>query len=66
MVSYENLRILLVRRNLEWKDLIKKNVISQYTRRNLADDNYVDLSTLETLARYLNVDIGDLVSIKKD
>ena len=66
MLTYEKLKILMVKHNIEWKDLIKENIIGQPTRRSLAKDQYVDIRILERLANHFNVDIGDIVSIKKD
>ena len=65
MLTYEKMKILMVKRNIEWKDLIKDKVITQPTRRSLVKDEYVDIRTLEKIAVYLNCDIGDIVSIKK-
>ena len=56
----------MAKHNIEWKDLVKDKIISQPTRRALANDEYVDIKTLEKLANHLGVDIGDIVSIKKD
>ena len=66
MVTYEKLRIEMAKRKLEWKDLVKEKVIIQQTRRSLVNDEYVDIKTLEKIANYLGVDLGDIVSIKKD
>ena len=66
MLTYEKLKILMVKRNIEWKDLIKDKIITQPTRRSLVKDDYVDIRTLEKIAIYLECDIGDIVSIKKD
>lgn len=66
MITYEKLKILMVKKNVQWKDLIKDGVIDQSTRRLLVHDKYVSLKTLEKVAIYLNVDIGDIVSIKKE
>lgn len=65
MLTYEKLKILMVKRNVEWKDLVKDKVIVQQTRRALVNDDYVDIKTLEKIANHFNVDIGDIVSIKK-
>lgn len=66
MLTYEKLKILMVKEKIEWKDLVKEKIITQDTRRLLVKDSYVDIKTLEKLANRLNVDIGDIVSIKKD
>lgn len=67
MLTYEKLRIEMVKKNVEWKHLVKEKLITQDTRRSLARDlAYVDIKTLEKLAIRLECDIGDIVSIKKD
>lgn len=66
MITYEKLKILMVKRGIEWKDLVKAGVIDQSTRRLLVKDKYVTLPTLEKIAIYLGVDIGDIVAIKKE
>ncbi len=65
-VTYERLRIEMAKRNIEWKDLVKADIISQPTRRKFVREEYVDLKSLERIANYLGVDIGDIVCIKKD
>lgn len=65
MLTYEKMKILMVKKNIEWKDMIKDKIITQPTRRAIVKDDYVDIRTLEKIAIYLNSDIGDIVSIKK-
>lgn len=65
MLTYEKLKILMVKQKVEWKDLVREKIITQDTRRLLVKDEYVDIKTLEKLAVRLGVDIGDIVSIKK-
>lgn len=66
MLTYEKLKILMVKRHIEWKDLVKDKVITQDTRRLLVKDCYVGIKTLERIANYFDVDIGDIVSIKRE
>lgn len=66
MLTYEKMKILMVKKGIEWKDLVRDKVITQPTRRSLVKDDYVDIKTLEKIAIYLECDIGDIVSIKKD
>lgn len=66
LLTYEKLKIIMVKEKIEWKDLVKEKIITQDTRRLLVKDAYVDIKTLEKLANRFNVDIGDIVSIKKD
>lgn len=65
MLTYEKLKILMVKQKVEWKDLVREKIITQDTRRLLVKDEYVDIKTLEKLAVRLGVDIGDIVSIKE-
>lgn len=66
MLTYEKMKIIMVKKNIEWKDMIRDKIITQPTRRSLVKDDYVDIKTLEKIAMYLECDIGDIVSIKKD
>lgn len=65
MISYEKLRIVMAKRKLEWKDIRKALNLTSRTINNLKDDLYVDLATLEKICLYLELDIGDLMEIKK-
>lgn len=65
-VSYRKLRIKLAELNLKPKDIVEKTGISWGSMTNINKDGYVNLRTLEVIARYLNCDIGDLVEIVDD
>lgn len=66
MISYEKLRIIMVKKKLEWKDMRKELNLTSRTINNLKDDLYVDLVTLEKICLYLEMDIGEIMEIKKD
>lgn len=66
MISYEKLRIIMVKKKLEWKDMRKDLNLTSRTINNLKDDLYVDLVTLEKICLYLEMDIGEIMEIKKD
>lgn len=61
MVSYESLRILMVKRKLEWKHIIEGANITQYTARKLKRDEYIELQTLERLCKFFNCTPNDLM-----
>lgn len=65
-VEYRYLRMILADRKLEWVDIRKQTGISTRTMGKLKNDEYVDLATLEKIARYLKCEIGDIVSLQKD
>ena len=44
----------MVKRKLEWKDLRRNLAFTSRTLKNLKEDNYVGLETLEKLCIYLN------------
>lgn len=66
MISYEKLRIIMVKRKLEWKHMRRELNLTSRTINNLKDDKYVDLATLEKICLYLYLDIGEIMEIKKD
>lgn len=65
MVSYEKLRILMVKQKLEWKHIIEGASITQYTARKLKRDEYIELQTLERLCKFLNCTPNDLIEFIK-
>lgn len=69
MVSYEKLRILMVKRKIEWKHIIAGANITQYTARKLKRDEYIELQTLERICNYLECtpnEILEFIEEKKD
>jgi len=65
-VSYRKLRIKLAELNLKPKDIVEKTGISWGSMTNINKDGYVNLRTLEVIAKYLKCDIGDLVEVVND
>ncbi len=65
-IDYKKLRIVIAEKKLEWVDIRKALSLTTRTIKNLKDDKYVDLQTLEKICRFLYVDIGDICEIKKD
>lgn len=66
MISYEKLRIEMVIRKLQWKNIIENTGLSHNVTKKLKNDEYVDLKSLEKVCLYLNVGIGDILEIKKE
>lgn len=65
-IDYKKLRIVIAEKKLEWVDIRKALNLTTRTIKNLKDDRYVDMQTLEKICRFLHVDIGDICEIKKD
>ena len=63
-ISYKKLRELLFNKNIKFKVLEKDTKISHTTLSKINKDEYISLDTLELIARYLHVEIGDIVSLK--
>ncbi|MBP1924571.1 putative transcriptional regulator [Sedimentibacter acidaminivorans] len=66
MISYDKLKILMVKRKMQWKDIIANTGLSHTVTRKLNNDEYVDLRSLEKICIFLDVDIGDILEIKKE
>lgn len=66
MVTYDKLRHLLIDRKIKLSVLCKALNISRPTKSKLDNDEIVNLEILIRICTYLNCDIGDIVSIKKD
>lgn len=64
-ISYRKLRELLIERKMKRLDLHKQAGIGNVTLSKINKDEYMDMESLERIARYLEVDIGDIVEIKK-
>ena len=65
-ISYKRLRILLIEKDLKLRPICDELGFSSSTAAKLSNDKPVNLATLIAIASYLDVDIGDIVSIKKD
>lgn len=66
MVTYDKLRHLLIDRKIKLSVLCKTLNISRPTKSKLDNDEIVNLEILIRICKHLDVDIGDIVSIKKD
>lgn len=64
-ISYLKLRMKLVEKGKKLQDLYDDVGISRGTIAKIEKDDYMNISTIEKIATYLECDIGDLVSIKK-
>lgn len=66
MITYDKLRHLLVDRKIKLSVLCKTLNISRPTKSKIDNDEIVNLEILIRICTYLECDIGDIVSIKKD
>lgn len=65
MISYLKLRELLRERGISHKELYEKAHVGNNALARIQKDGYMDMESLEKIARYLNVEFGDIVSRKK-
>ena len=65
-ISYNGLWKMLIDKNLQRKDLIEQLNISSSTFAKMGKGEPVSLSVLEKMCSYLNCDIGDVMSFKKE
>jgi DNA-binding Xre family transcriptional regulator len=61
MISYEPLRILMVKRRLQKMDIVNMLGISPSTARKLWTDEYVSLKVIDQLCEALDCEIQDVV-----
>lgn len=64
-VSYKKLFKLLIDRDMKKKDLQQAAGISPASISKLAKDEYVSMEIIVKVCLALNVDIGEIVEIKK-
>lgn len=64
-ISYRKLWILIASRGLEKKYLKDVIGLDQTIYSKLNKDDYVSLKTLVRIANHFNVDLGDIIEIKK-
>lgn len=64
-VSYRKLWILIASRGLEKKYLKDVIGLDQTIYSKLNKEDHVSLKTLVRIAKHFNVDIGDIIEIKK-
>lgn len=65
-ITYKGLLKMLVEREKQLQDLHNDCGISWGTISKVDKDEYIKVQILEKIALYLQCDIGDLISIKKD
>lgn len=63
-ISYRKLREILVDRQIQKRILHIEANLSNDVIAKIDKDEYMSLESLERIARYLGVDIGDLVELK--
>lgn len=63
-VSYAKLRELLIKRGIQRKELKAATGIGVESLAKINKDEYISLANLEKIAKYLDVDIGDIASFK--
>ncbi|MHB8124628.1 MAG: helix-turn-helix domain-containing protein [Desulfitobacteriaceae bacterium] len=66
MITYEPLRILMVKRKMKKMDIVNECGLSPTTASKLWNDEYVALSVIDRLCNLLDCDIGDVMEHKKD
>lgn len=64
-VTYKKLFKLMIDRNMKKKDLQILAEISPSSVAKLARDEFVSLDVIVKVCRALNVDVGDIVELKK-
>lgn len=64
-VSYRKLREIMHKRDIQYKYLKIESRVNHDTLAKIKKDEYISLSALEKIAIALDVEIGDLVEIKK-
>lgn len=65
LISYEKLRLLMVKKRMEWKDLRIAIGLAPRTITKLKQDQIVDMEILMRIADYWDCDIADLVEFRK-
>lgn len=65
-ISYMKLRIELVKRGLKISDIGQQLGLSSATIAKINKDEYVSIDTIVRIGELLNIDIGDMMEIKKD
>jgi len=64
MISYEPLRILMVKRSLKKMDIVEMAKLSPTTAKKMWDDEYVALSVIDRLCAVLDCQPGDLIEYR--
>jgi DNA-binding Xre family transcriptional regulator len=63
-ISYRKLRDILDIRDIQLKELHYAVPISNDAIAKIKKDEYISMNNLEKLARYLKVNIGDIIELK--
>jgi putative transcriptional regulator len=63
-ISYKKLRDLLFNRRIQHKELQAMSGLSNQVMSKINKDEYMSMDALEKIARCLNVQPGDLFSLK--
>ncbi|MED0677711.1 helix-turn-helix transcriptional regulator [Aneurinibacillus thermoaerophilus] len=66
MISFEPLRILMVKRNMKKKDLVSGVPISQSTAAKIGKDEYVSLKVIDDICQFLDCEISDIIEHRKE
>lgn len=64
-ISYRRLRELIIERKILRKQLKAGTGVSNSVMAKIDKDEHMNTESLEKFARFLGVDIGDLVELKK-
>ena len=64
LISYLKLRELLREKGIQHKELKIISKVSNDTIAKIYKDEYMSMESIEKIARALEVDIGDIVSLK--
>ncbi|MGL5383489.1 MAG: helix-turn-helix domain-containing protein [Culicoidibacterales bacterium] len=64
-VSYNGLWKILIDKELKKKDLVDIGISSR-TIAKMSKGQVVSMETISKIAEYLQVDIGDIISVKKE
>lgn len=66
IISYDNLWKLLIDKHMNKSELAKKTKISTSTIAKMSRGEPVAMTVLVRICDYLNCDIGDIVSVRRD
>lgn len=66
IISYDNLWKLLIDKRMNKRELAKKTRVSTSTIAKMSRGEPVALTVLVRICDYLNCDIGDIVSVRRD
>jgi DNA-binding Xre family transcriptional regulator len=63
-ISYKKLQDILIIRSIQMKELHYNAHISNDAIAKISKDEYISMKNLERIARYLKVNIGDIIELK--